>query len=46
LPSLNIVNEIPDLVKRYIGLKVENVANAPSPEYIKDVLKSAEVSSK
>lgn len=46
LSSLNIKNEIPDLVKRYIGLKVENVSNIESPEYIKDVLKSAEITSK
>jgi len=46
LPSLEIKNEIPKIVKRYIGLKIENVTNSQTPDYIKQVLSSAEVSSK
>lgn len=46
LPDLWIKNEIPELVSRYIWLKVENVANIETPEYIKQVLSSAWVASK
>jgi len=46
LPSLWIKNEIQKEVKRYIWLKIENVANIESPEYIKKVLNSAEINSK
>lgn len=46
LPSLWIKNEIPEVVSRYIWVKVENVANIESPEYIKQVLWASEVSSK
>lgn len=46
LPSLWIKNEISDVVKRYIGLKIENVSNIETPDYIKQVLNSADVASK
>ncbi len=46
LPDLWIKNEIPKLVSRYLWIKVENVKNIESPEYIKQVLNSAEVASK
>ncbi|MFK7780162.1 MAG: phenylalanine--tRNA ligase subunit beta [Candidatus Gracilibacteria bacterium] len=46
LPTLGIDNKIPDAVKRYIGLKIENVTNAKTPDYIKQVLNSADVTSK
>jgi phenylalanyl-tRNA synthetase beta chain len=46
LPSLWIINEIPDVVSRYSLLKVENVANVESPDYIKAVIWSAWVISK
>ncbi|MCP4523548.1 MAG: phenylalanine--tRNA ligase subunit beta [Candidatus Gracilibacteria bacterium] len=46
LPDLGITNEIPQHVSRYKGLKIENVKNIDSPEYIKQVLDSADVTSK
>ncbi|MBF0913681.1 phenylalanine--tRNA ligase subunit beta [Candidatus Gracilibacteria bacterium] len=46
LPSLGIKNEIPELVSRYIGIKVEDVKNTETPDYIKQVLSSAGVKSK
>lgn len=46
LKDLWIKNEIPNVVARYIGLKIENVSNISSPDYIKEVLASAEVNSK
>lgn len=46
LPDLGIKNEISNVVKRYIGLKIENVSNIETPKYIKQVLDSAEVASK
>ncbi len=46
LKDLGIENQIPNEVKRYIWLKIENVANTETPEYIKQVLGSAEVASK
>ncbi len=46
LKSLEIKNEIPDLVKRYIGLEVSNVSNIESPDYIKEILKSQNIESK
>lgn len=46
LYDLWIKNEIPELVSRYIWVKVENVKNIETPEYIKQVLQSAEVKSK
>jgi len=46
LSDLWIKNEIPDVVARYIWLKAENVSNITTPDYIKEVLASAEVASK
>ncbi len=46
LKDLWIKNEIQDEVKRYIWLKIENVSNTETPDYIKQVLNSAEVTSK
>ncbi len=46
LAELTINNEIPKHVSRYKGLKIENVENIPTPEYIKEVLNSAEIASK
>lgn len=46
LPNLCITNKIPKIVSRYIWLKVSNVKNIKSPEYIIQVLASAEVNSK
>ena len=46
LPSLWIKNEIPELVSRYIWIKVEDVKNIETPDYIKQVLSSAWVKSK
>jgi len=46
LDDLWIKNEISEAVRRYIGLKIENVANSETPEYIKKVLNSAEINSK
>ena len=46
LKDLWIKNEIPAEVKRYIWLKIENVSNLKTPDYIKQVLNSAEVTSK
>jgi len=46
LPDIGIKNEIQDVVRRYIGLKIEGVENIASPDYIKKVLDAAEVDSK
>jgi len=46
LSSLNIKNEIPDVVKRYIWLKVSAVKNIETPDYIKRVISSADNDSK
>lgn len=46
LKNLWIENEIQDVVKRYIWLKIENVSNTQTPNYIKKVLNSAEINSK
>lgn len=46
LNDLWIKNEIQEQVKRYIWLKIENVSNSETPDYIKDVLNSAEINSK
>lgn len=46
LKDLWIKNEISDLVSRYLWVKMENVKNIKSPEYIKQVLASASVNSK
>lgn len=39
-------NQIPEVVARYIWLKAEGVSNIESPDYIKEVLASAEVATK
>jgi len=44
--SLWIKNEITEVVSRYMWLKVENVANIESPDYIKQVLASSDIASK
>jgi phenylalanyl-tRNA synthetase beta chain len=46
LKDLWIKNEIPEAVKRYIWIKIENVSNIESPEYIKQVLNSFDTWSK
>ena len=46
LSDIGIKNEIQDIVRRYIGLKIEGVENIASPDYIKTVLDAAEVDSK
>lgn len=43
LPDLGIKNEIPQVVKRYMGLKVSGVSNIDSPEYVLDILKSHDI---
>ncbi|MDD3145081.1 MAG: phenylalanine--tRNA ligase subunit beta [Candidatus Gracilibacteria bacterium] len=44
--DLGIKNSITNVVSRYMGLKVENVANIESPDYIKQVLASSDIASK
>ncbi|MDD2907782.1 MAG: phenylalanine--tRNA ligase subunit beta [Candidatus Gracilibacteria bacterium] len=44
--DLGIKNEITDFVSRYMGLRVNNVSNIESPNYIKEVLNSAGINSK
>ena len=46
LKELGIKNEIPNLVKRYIWLEVSLVENIESPNHIKEVLNSHEITSK
>ncbi len=46
LDNVDIENKIKDVVPRYIAAKVQNVENIESPQYIKDILSSAEVDSK
>jgi len=46
LPDLGITNDIPQVVKRYMGLKVSWVQNIPSPDYVLDVIKSHDIDSK
>lgn len=46
LKDLWIKNEISDLVSRYLWVKMENVKNIETPDYIKQVLASASVNSK
>ncbi len=46
LKDLWIKNEINDVVKRYIGLKIEWVENIESPDYVKEVLSASGVESK
>lgn len=46
LPDLGIKNDIPQTVKRYMGLKVSWVQNIESPDYVKDVLASHDIDPK
>jgi len=46
LPDLGITNDIPQVVKRYMGLKVSKVKNIHSPEYVLDVIASHGIESK
>jgi len=46
LPDLGIRNDIPHIVKRYMGLKVSGVSNIQSPDYVKDVLASHDIEPK
>ncbi len=46
LKNLKIENKIPKLVKRYIWLKIREVANIESPDYIKEVLEASSCESK
>ncbi len=46
LPDLSIKNDIPNIVKRYTGLKVSGVQNIDSPQYVKDILSSHDIDSK
>lgn len=46
LPELGITNDIPQVVKRYMGLKVSGVKNIPSPDYVLDVIASHGIDSK
>ena len=46
LPKLGLENTIPEAVKRYIALRVNNVSNTKSPDYIKQVLGSFDTGSK
>lgn len=39
-------NKIPEFVKRYSALKINNVSNIDSPEYIKQVLSASDCTSK
>ncbi|MEA3387026.1 MAG: hypothetical protein U9Q66_01180 [Patescibacteria group bacterium] len=41
LDKLAVVNEIPELVKRYSLLKINNVSNIETPDYIKQVVEAA-----
>ena len=46
LPSLWIKNEIPEIVARYIWLKINWVKNLETPDYIKEVLEASNCASK
>lgn len=46
LPKFPLKNTIPEAVRRYIAIKVENVSNTQSPEYIKQILSAFDASSK
>lgn len=46
LKDLEIQNHIPQIVKRYLGIKVSGVSNIASPDYVLDVLKSHDIDSK
>jgi phenylalanyl-tRNA synthetase beta chain len=46
LPNLGIKNDIPQIVKRYMGLKVTWVQNIESPDYVKEVLATHDIEPK
>ncbi len=46
LDKLSLKNDITNLVSRYLAVRVENVSNIKSPDYIKQVISSAEIDSK
>jgi len=46
LKDLEIQNHIPQVVKRYLGIKVSGVSNIASPDYVLDVLQSHDIDSK
>lgn len=46
LNKIDIRNDIKNVVPRYIAVSVNNVKNIDSPNYIKDVLSSADIESK
>lgn len=46
IPDLQIDNQIPEVVNRYIGLKMSGVQNTESPEEILEVVHSHGVASK
>lgn len=46
LQDLGIKNDIPQVVKRYMGLRVSWVQNISSPDYVLDVIKSHNIDSK
>jgi len=46
IKRLDLENTIPKFVRRYIGIKVSWVENIESPDYIKEVIKSAWIDSK
>ncbi len=46
LHDLDIQNDIPQTVKRYLGVQVSGVQNIASPEYVLDVLRSHDIESK
>ena len=46
ISELDLENKIPKIVKRYIWIKIEWVQNIWSPDYIKEVIASAEIESK
>jgi len=45
-PDLWIKNKIPEIVKRYIWLKISGVKNIDSPDYVKEVLEASWANSK
>lgn len=46
LEDLKIKNDIPQIVKRYLGVKVSGVSNIASPDYVLDVIASHDIESK
>ncbi len=46
LENFEIKNDVPQAVKRYMGLKVSGVSNIASPDYVVDVLRSHDIEPK